>query len=235
MELEEQREATVEIDPRIEASWKSRLWDEFQKPYFRELKSFLLREKKSGNHVYPPGSKIFNAFDLTPFESVKVVILGQDPYHGPNQAHGLCFSVMPPTPPPPSLKNIYKELKSDLRIDPPTHGELTSWAREGVLLLNTVLTVRARKPGSHRGQGWEEFTSAVIRSISESRRNLVFVLWGRDAQSKENLIRGDHLIIKSSHPSPYSAHNGFLGSQPFSRINQYLQSHGIEPVNWQLT
>ena len=165
---------------------------------------------------------------------MKVVILGQDPYHGPGQAHGLCFSVMPPTPPPPSLKNIYKELKSDLGIDPPSHGELGSWARRGVLLLNTVMTVRAKSPGSHRNKGWEEFTNAVISLISQTRSHVAFVLWGRDAQSKEKFIQGEHLIIKSSHPSPYSAHGGFLGSRPFSKINSYLKLHGIEAIDWKL-
>lgn len=234
MSFQDQVDELETIDPQMESSWKLRLWSEFQKPYFRELKAFLSREKEEGYIFYPPGSKIFNAFELTPFDSVKVVILGQDPYHGPGQAHGLSFSVMPPTPPPPSLKNIFKELKQDLGMNPPLHGELSSWAREGVLLLNTVLTVRAKNPGSHRGRGWENFTSAVISLISQDRSNIAFVLWGRDAQAKETYIHGDHLIIKSSHPSPYSAHNGFLGSKPFSRINNYLNLHSIRPINWQL-
>jgi uracil-DNA glycosylase len=234
MSHEMEKEPGPRIVPKIEESWKVRLIDQFQKPYFHELKSFLEEEKKAGHTVYPPGSRIFNAFNLTPFDSLRVVIVGQDPYHGPSQAHGLCFSVLPPTPPPPSLVNIFKELKSDLGLERPAHGDLSSWAREGVLLLNTVLTVRARQAGSHRNKGWEEFTNSVIHLISKSRPNQVFVLWGKDAQSKENLIEGDHFIIKSSHPSPYSAHSGFLGSRPFSRINQYLQAKGISPIDWSI-
>jgi uracil-DNA glycosylase len=209
------------------------LAEEFRKPYFSELKEFLLAER--ANHVvYPKGGHIFRAFDLTPFENVKVVIIGQDPYHGPNQAHGLCFSVQPPTKPPPSLVNIYKELEADIGIPVPSHGDLSKWAEQGVLLINAVLTVRAHCAGSHRRRGWENFTDEVIRVIDTQARNIVFVLWGRDAQSKEKLIGGDHLIIKSAHPSPLSAYNGFLGSRPFSRINSYLKEKGKKEIDWRI-
>ncbi len=224
----------MSIDPKIEASWKNVLIEEFQKEYFAELKEFLIKQKKIGDGFYPQGSKIFEAFRLTPFEDVKIVILGQDPYHGPHQAHGLCFSVQEPTKPPPSLVNIFKELESDLGVKRPSHGNLSSWARQGVFLLNTVLTVSPGKAGSHRKQGWENFTNAVIGNLSKKRNHLVFILWGRDAQSKEDVINGEHCIIKSVHPSPLSAHNGFFGSKPFSRSNQYLKNHGLEPVNWKI-
>jgi uracil-DNA glycosylase len=224
---------SVKVEPKIERSWKEHLLDEFQKPYFGELKQFLIQEKQV-NTVYPMGSHIFNAFEFTPFDDVKVVILGQDPYHGPNQAHGLSFSVLKPTPPPPSLLNIYKELRDDLGVQPPNHGDLTKWAKQGVLLLNTVLTVRAHQAGSHRKRGWENFTDEVIKLIASQKQHTVFVLWGRDAQSKQKLITGEHLIIKSTHPSPLAAHRGFLGSRPFSKINTYLESMGKTPIDWSL-
>jgi uracil-DNA glycosylase len=222
------------IDPKIEESWKRVLIDEFQKEYFSDLKQFLLQEKKEQSVVYPRGSLIFSAFDLTPFDAVKVVILGQDPYHGPNQAHGLCFSVMPPTKPPPSLVNIYKEMKTDLGLNAPNHGCLIPWARQGVLLLNTVLTVRARQAGSHRKKGWESFTDRVICTLSEQKEKIAFILWGRDAQSKESLIDKRHFIVKSPHPSPFAAHGGFFGSRPFSRINSFLESEGLGAIDWSL-
>ena len=228
------RKGILNINPKIEASWKKELSDEFQKDYFFELKEFLTKQKQLGKRFYPAGSKIFEAFRLTPFHSVKVVILGQDPYHGPYQAHGLCFSVQEPTKPPPSLVNIFKELKDDLGYDRPIHGNLSAWARQGVFLLNTVLTVSPGQAGSHRKQGWENFTNAVIQTLSQKRDHLVFILWGRDAQRKESVIFGDHCIIKSVHPSPLSAYNGFFGSKPFSRSNEYLTNCGLEPVNWQI-
>jgi len=222
------------IDPKIEASWKEALWDEFQKPYFRELKKFLVEEKASKQVVYPPGSKIFTAFNLTSLDEVKVVLLGQDPYHGPNQAHGLCFSVLEPTKPPPSLVNIYKEIHRDLGIPAPEHGNLSSWARQGVFMLNTALTVRKGQAGSHRKKGWEQFTDAVIRTVSERNKNLVFLLWGRDAQSKENLVGEGHLVLKTTHPSPFSARHGFEGCSHFSRTNAYLKEHGKAEINWEI-
>ena len=224
----------MSIDPKLEPSWKNALSEEFRREYFAGLKQFLMKQKELGKEFYPPGSKIFEAFRLTPFNDVKVVILGQDPYHGPNQAHGLCFSVQEPTKPPPSLINIFKELENDLGFERPLHGNLSSWALQGVFLLNTVLTVSPGKAGSHRKQGWENFTNAVIRTLSEKRDHLVFILWGRDAQAKESVINGDHCIIKSVHPSPLSAHNGFFGSKPFSRSNEYLQTYGLKPVNWRI-
>tara|TARA_B100000674_G_C37942164_1_gene963117 strand:- start:245 stop:922 length:678 start_codon:yes stop_codon:yes gene_type:complete len=224
----------LSVDPKLEPSWKNALSEEFRREYFVGLKQFLMKQKELGKGFYPPGSKIFEAFRLTPFNDVKVVILGQDPYHGPNQAHGLCFSVQEPTKPPPSLINIFKELENDLGFERPLHGNLSSWALQGVFLLNTVLTVSPGKAGSHRKQGWENFTNAVIRTLSEKRDHLVFILWGRDAQTKESVINGDHCIIKSVHPSPLSAHNGFFGSRPFSRSNEYLKAYGLKPVNWSI-
>ena len=225
----------MRIDPKIEQTWKEELSEEFQKNYFYELKSFLTEEKRASKIIYPLGSRIFEAFRLTPVNNVKIVILGQDPYHGPNQAHGLCFSVLEPTPPPPSLVNIFKELKSDLGLPRPSHGNLSSWARQGVFLLNTVLTVAAGNAGSHRKKGWEIFTDAVIRALSQRQKHLVFILWGRDAQSKQKLITGDHLVLKAPHPSPLSAHTGFFGSKPFSQANSYLESHGLSTINWQIS
>ena len=221
----------IQIDP----SWKKALAQEFGQAYFAEIKQFILSEKQKGKRIYPPGSQIFNAFDLTPFDQVKVVILGQDPYHGPGQAHGLSFSVPPGIKAPPSLVNIFKELKSDLNIDPPHHGNLETWARQGVLLLNAVLTVNDSEAASHKNAGWERFTDAVIKTISVHREHVVFILWGRFAQNKETLIdTKKHLIIKSAHPSPLSAHAGFLGSKPFSKTNSYLRSQGIREIDWKL-
>lgn len=222
------------IDPSIHESWKECLIGEFNEPYFAALKNFLVEEKTT-KVVYPPGNKIFAAFDRTPFEDVKVVILGQDPYHGKGQAHGLCFSVPPGIAPPPSLVNIFKELHNDLDIPMPSHGNLESWTDQGVLLLNATLTVRANQAGSHQNKGWENFTDAVIRKLSESREELVFILWGRYAQAKESLIdTGRHHILKAAHPSPFSAHSGFFGCRHFSKTNKILGSQGKEPVDWSL-
>ena len=223
------------IDPKIEQTWKEELILEFQKDYFFEIKNFLIEEKKANKIIYPPGPKIFEAFRLTPINDVKIVILGQDPYHGNNQAHGLCFSVLEPTPPPPSLVNIFKELETDLGFSRPKHGNLSSWARQGVFLLNTVLTVAAGNAGSHRKKGWERFTDFIIKLLSQRQKHLVFILWGRDAQSKHKLITGDHLVLEAPHPSPLSAHTGFFGSKPFSQANNYLESNGLSPINWSIS
>jgi uracil-DNA glycosylase len=223
------------IDPVIETSWKDRLAFEFQSDYFRRLKEFLLEEKKS-QVIYPPGNRIFAAFDLTPFYSVKVVILGQDPYHGRGQAHGLCFSVPDGIDIPPSLHNIFKELQEDLGIQPPGKGNLEQWARQGVLLLNATLTVRAGLAGSHQHKGWKNFTDAAIRALSDHREHLVFLLWGNYARAKAGMIDPEkHLILQAAHPSPFSADRGFFGCRHFSRANQYLILHGIEPVNWHVS
>lgn len=222
------------MDPKIETTWKEALKPEFEQPYFHLLVD-QLREAKKTQTIYPPGRFIFEAFNRTPLPAVKVVILGQDPYHGPNQAHGLCFSVQKGVRTPPSLVNIYKELHTDLGIQAPNHGELTAWADQGVFLLNAILTVQASKPSSHSKWGWEQFTDSVIRLISEKRENVVFILWGKFAKEKASLIDASkHLVLTSSHPSPYSANYGFLGSKPFSKTNAYLQEHGIEPVNWSI-
>jgi uracil-DNA glycosylase len=223
------------IDPNIHESWKKLLIKEFNKPYFMGLKEFLVQEKKS-HTIFPPGTKIFSAFDHTPWDKVKVVILGQDPYHGNGQAHGLCFSVPLGIQPPPSLVNIFKELHNDLGIPMPTHGNLEAWADQGVLLLNATLTVRANQAGSHQNKGWEQFTDTVIRMLSEYKEGLIFILWGRFAQAKENLVDGQkHHLLKASHPSPFSAHSGFFGCKHFSRTNTILEGHGKEPINWALT
>ena len=223
------------IDPKIHESWKERLSEEFREPYFETLKNFLVAEKNS-QVVYPPGDKIFAAFDRTPFDRVKVVILGQDPYHGKGQAHGLCFSVPPGITPPPSLVNIFKELHNDVGMPIPNHGNLESWADQGVLLLNATLTVRASQAGSHQNKGWENFTDSVIRKVSEERQGIVFILWGRYAQAKESLIdAGRHHILKAAHPSPFSAHSGFFGCHHFSKTNQHLESRGLEPINLSLS
>lgn len=220
------------IDPVIEASWKATLQEEFQKDYFLRLKEFLIHEKQN-YQVYPSSSHIFKAFELTPFDKVKVVILGQDPYHGEGQAHGLAFSVPDGIRTPPSLQNIFKELASDLGVHDSFSNRLDRWARQGVLLLNATLTVRAHAAGSHQKKGWEEFTDEVIRQLSAKRNHLVFILWGSYAHSKLTLINQDkHLVIKSAHPSPLSAYRGFFGSKPFSKTNYYLQQHGIEAINW---
>jgi len=233
--MENNLENTSRIDPKIEKSWKALLLEEFNQPYFIALKQFLVQEKKT-NVIYPPGNKIFSAFNRTSFDQVKVVILGQDPYHGKGQAHGLCFSVPPGITAPPSLLNIFKELNNDLDIPNPPHGNLESWADQGVLLLNATLTVRANQAGSHQNKGWENFTDAVIKKISENREGLVFLLWGRYAQAKEQLVNDEkHHILKAAHPSPFSAHSGFFGCRHFSRANKILEEQGITPINWSLS
>lgn len=222
------------VNPVIEEGWKQILMDEFQSTYFSELKAFLVEEKKKYT-IYPPGNLIFNAFQHTPFDRVKVVILGQDPYHGRGQAHGLCFSVPQGIPQPPSLVNIFKELHSDLGIPVPNHGTLENWADQGVLLLNATLTVRDSQAGSHQKKGWETFTNRVIENISKHKNSVVFLLWGRYAQAKETLIDGTrHLILKSAHPSPLSAYNGFFGCKHFSRTNEYLNQQGLTGIDWSL-
>lgn len=223
------------MDVKIEESWKEMLKDEFAKPYFQSIVLHLKTERQQGKTIYPPGGLIFNAFNTTPFDQVKVVILGQDPYHGPNQAHGLCFSVQAGVPPPPSLVNIFKELHEDLGIRIPNHGNLTQWAKQGVFLLNASLTVRAGEPMSHAKIGWATFTDTVIKKISEERPHVVFLLWGKFAQEKKVLIdESKHCILKAAHPSPLSAHAGFFGCKHFSKANAYLISKGIDPVDWQL-
>ena len=220
-------------DVRIEPSWKTRLGAQFDSPHMTRLSRFLRAEKVAGKRIYPPGGQIFRAFELTPFDDVKVVILGQDPYHGPGQAHGLSFSVAHGAAPPPSLQNIYKELATDLGITHPGHGNLEGWARQGVLLLNACLTVEDGRAGSHQGKGWEPFTDAVISALNRERENLVFILWGRKAQDKGAVIdRERHLVLTSVHPSPLSASGGFFGSRPFSAANAWLESHGLAPIDW---
>jgi uracil-DNA glycosylase len=221
-----------EVKPQIEESWKTALEDEFNATYFAGLKNFLIEEKKQ-HTVFPPGSFIFNAFNQTPLSRVRVVILGQDPYHGPGQAHGLSFSVPQGIAPPPSLKNIFKEIKEDTGNPLPTNGDLTRWARQGVLLLNATLTVRARTPGSHQGKGWETFTDAAITTISKTQDHVVFLLWGRYAKNKAHLIDpSKHLILQAAHPSPYSADKGFFGCRHFSKTNEWLESHAINTIDW---
>ena len=223
------------IEPKIEESWKSALKDEFSMPYFSELKKFLENEKKSGQIIYPPGSNIFSAFNKTPFKEVKVVILGQDPYHGTGQAHGLSFSVKETQSLPPSLKNIFKELKNDLDITMASSGNLEKWAQQGVLLLNATLTVRANQPGSHQNKGWENFTDSVIREISHKLTGIIFLLWGKYAQAKENLIdTTKHFILSAPHPSPFSADKGFFGCRHFSKTNEILIKEGKNPIDWSL-
>ena len=220
---------------KLEATWKEKLLDEFSKDYMKSLSNFLREEQERKKILFPLGSKIFNAFSLTKFEDVKVVILGQDPYHGEGQAHGLSFSVEKGVPPPPSLENIFKELKSDLGIEKPSHGNLQSWGEQGVLLLNSILTVEKGRPGSHAGKGWETFTDTVLFKLNCLRRNIVFILWGKKAQDKGDFINTDkHFIVKSSHPSPFSANRGFLGSRPFSRANSYLKKNNIDPIDWSI-
>lgn len=222
------------IDPVIEEGWKSVLMDQFQSLYFKTLKKFLVEEKKKYT-LYPPGRLIFNAFQRTPFDRVKVVILGQDPYHGKGQAHGLCFSVPQGIPKPPSLVNIFKELHSDLGTPVPAHGNLEKWADQGVLLINATLTVRDSQAGSHQNRGWETFTNRVIQIVSQEKSGVVFLLWGRFAQAKESLIDGNkHLILKSAHPSPLSAYNGFYGCRHFSKTNEYLEQHEKTGIDWTL-
>jgi len=220
---------------KLEPSWKAVLEDVFATPNMQALKKFLKAEKAAGKIIYPRGSLIFNAMNSTPFDQVKVVILGQDPYHGPGQAHGLCFSVPKGVAPPPSLINIFKEIEQDLGIKLPEHGCLQSWAEQGVLLLNSVLTVECHKAASHKGQGWEEFTDTIISALNQQRKNLVFLLWGSYAKQKGKFIdRERHLVLTSPHPSPLSAHRGFFGNRHFSKTNAYLQKNGIEPISWSL-
>lgn len=220
---------------KLEPSWKARVGDYLGRPDMQALADFLRGEKQAGKVVYPPGPEIFAAFDHTPFDAVRVVILGQDPYHGPNQAHGLCFSVRPGIPAPPSLQNIFKEIQRDLGFRAPDHGCLTPWADRGVLLLNAVLTVQQGMAASHQGKGWEGFTDAAIDALNREREGLVFMLWGSYAQKKGQLIDGRrHCVLRSVHPSPLSAHRGFIGCGHFSAANQYLESRGVAPIDWSL-
>ncbi|KAA6318223.1 Uracil-DNA glycosylase [termite gut metagenome] len=220
------------MNVQIEESWKLRLQPEFEKDYFRILTNFVKSEYQQYT-IYPPGKLIFNAFNLCPFDKVKVVIIGQDPYHGPGQAHGLCFSVSDGVPFPPSLVNIFKEIKNDIGTDAPRIGDLTRWAEQGVLLLNATLTVRAHSAGSHQNKGWEAFTDAAIRLLAEERSNLIFILWGAYAQRKGAFIdRTKHLVLTSAHPSPLSAHQGFFNNKHFSRANEYLKSYGNAGIVW---
>lgn len=220
--------------PRLDPSWLTHLGPEFEAPYMADLRAFLVEEKRRGP-VYPPGDEMFAAFDHTPFDRVRVVVLGQDPYHGPGQAHGLCFSVRRGTPPPPSLVNIFKERQADVGLPPPAHGELTAWADRGVLLLNAVLSVRAHAANSHQGRGWERFTDAAVDALATRREGLVFLLWGSSAQKKAaRLDPARHHVIRSPHPSPLSADRGFFGSRPFSRVNRWFEGRGEPPLDWSL-
>jgi len=224
-------ESRIQLEP----SWKARVGGWLQRPEMQALSLFLRQRKAAGARVFPPGPQIFAAFDATPFDEVKVVILGQDPYHGAGQAHGLCFSVQPGVQVPPSLQNIYKELASDIGFVPPDHGCLTPWARHGVLLLNSVLTVEEGRAGAHQGKGWEGFTDHVIQTLAAEREHLVFMLWGSYAQAKGKVIdTGRHRVLKAPHPSPLSAHRGFLGCRHFSQANEYLGRHGLGAVDWTL-
>lgn len=219
---------------RIGNEWDALLADEIKKDYYLRLREFLKKEY-STRTIYPPMNDIFNALRRTSYSDVKAVILGQDPYHGAGQAHGMCFSVKKGTPPPPSLQNIFKELKSDLGIDPPNHGELTAWADSGVLLLNTVLTVREGAANSHMGMGWEQFTDRIIQLLNQREQPMVFLLWGGNARAKAGLITNpNHLVLQCAHPSPLSAYNGFFGCRHFSKTNDFLKQNGIEPINWKL-
>ncbi|QIB64492.1 uracil-DNA glycosylase [Kineobactrum salinum] len=220
---------------KLEASWLAQLETEFRQPYMRELKQFLQAEKRAGKRIFPPGDEIFSAFNHTPLQRVKVVILGQDPYHGEGQAHGLCFSVRAGTRIPPSLQNIYREIQRDLGIGPPTHGDLTAWADQGVLLLNSVLSVECGLAASHQRRGWEQFTDRVIEVVNRQRDGVVFMLWGSYAQRKGSIIDTHrHCVLRSTHPSPLSAHRGFLGCGHFSAANDYLRARGETPIDWQL-
>lgn len=224
------------MDVKIEQSWKEVLHKEFQQPYFSGIVSFLKAEKAAGKVIYPPGPLIFNAFNTTPFDEVKLVILGQDPYHNPHQAHGLSFSVPDGIAPPPSLVNIFKELHEDIGMEIPRSGNLEKWARQGVLLLNAALTVAANQPMSHSKIGWHHFTDDVIRIISDNKEHVVFLLWGGFAKSKHDLIdRTKHLVLTAAHPSPLSAHNGFFGCRHFSKANKWLEEKGLKPIDWTLT
>lgn len=224
------------MDVQITKGWKKVLSEEFQKDYFLHITAQLKIEKQSHTTIYPPGSKIFNAFDSTDFNEVKVVIIGQDPYHGPGQAHGLSFSVQPGVKPPPSLINIYKEIETDLGVNMPrNHGDLSAWAKQGVLLLNATLTVRANQPNSHAGLGWHQFTDAVIQKLNKEKEHLVFLLWGNFAKEKGAFIdQKKHLVLKAAHPSPFAADKGFFGCKHFSKTNQYLVEHGMDPIDWLL-
>ncbi len=220
---------------KLEESWKLALSGEFSSPYMQHLREFLVEEKAKGKHIFPRGSEYFRAMDLTPLDEVRVVILGQDPYHGAGQAHGLCFSVRPGVRIPPSLVNIYKEMQEDLGIPPARHGFLEHWAKQGVLLLNSVLTVEEGRAAAHQGKGWERFTDAAIRAVNEQPHPVVFMLWGSYAQKKAAFVDTKrHLVLKAAHPSPLSAHNGFFGCRHFSKANAFLESHGREPIDWQL-
>lgn len=219
----------------LHPSWLTHLEPEFQRPYMQHLKAFLVQQKQQGKVIYPESKNIFNAFNTTPLERVKVVIIGQDPYHGPGQAHGLCFSVKPGVPAPPSLKNIFKELERDLNMPVPSHGYLQSWAEQGVLLLNATLTVEQGRAGSHQGKGWEEFTDRAIQLVNEHCSGVVFLLWGSYAQKKGQWVDPHkHLILRSPHPSPLSAHRGFIGNGHFSNANAYLQQQGKTPIDWRI-
>jgi uracil-DNA glycosylase len=225
--------------PKLHSGWAVPLAPMFASPVMESLRAFLLEQKGQGRRIFPKGSEYFRALDLTPLDTVRVVILGQDPYHGEGQAHGLCFSVQRGVRPPPSLINIFKEMKADLGIDPPRHGNLTHWAEQGVLLLNSVLTVEMGQAASHQGRGWEKFTDEVIALVARQERPIVFILWGAYAQKKAAFVKdvsqgGRHLVIRSAHPSPLSAHNGFFGSRPFSRANAFLTEHGEQPIDWKL-
>lgn len=223
------------MNVKIEASWKEKLKTEFNQPYFANLVNHIKTEKQSKKTIYPAGTHIFNAFDSTPFDKVKLLLLGQDPYHGPGQAHGLCFSVQKGIAHPPSLVNIFKELKADIGITPPTDGNLLSWAMQGVFLLNASLTVRAGEPMSHSKIGWSVFTNRVIEILSRDKQHIVFMLWGKFAQEKIALINTNkHHVLTAAHPSPLSAHNGFFGCRHFSKANEYLMAHGIAPIDWHL-
>ena len=224
------------MDVKIESGWKEVLKDEFSRPYFEQIVHFLKAEKMAGKTIYPPGPLIFNAFDQTPFDQVKVVIIGQDPYHGPGQAHGLCFSVQAGVKPPPSLVNIYKEIQSDIGIKMSLEkGDLTPWAKQGVLLLNAALTVRANEPFSHSQIGWAQFTDAVIRKIDKEKEGVIFLLWGKFAQEKQQLINATrHHVLKAAHPSPFSADKGFFGCKHFSKTNELLLQQGKDPINWMI-
>jgi uracil-DNA glycosylase len=223
------------MEVQIEKSWKTVLQDEFEKPYFSTIVQTLKQEKAKGVTIYPPGKLIFNAFNKTPFEKVKCVILGQDPYHGEGQAHGLCFSVSDGVKPPPSLVNIFKELQDDLGLPVPHSGNLEKWADHGVLLLNAILTVRAHEPASHSKIGWEQFTDAVIRRISEEKAGIIFLLWGNFARNKKYLIDSDkHFVLEAAHPSPFSANNGFFGCHHFSKANELLKKQNKLPIDWRL-
>ena len=225
----------TQADIRLGQGWLERIGGEFDQPYMAELKRFLLAEREQGKRIFPKGSEWFRALNLTPPEKVRVVILGQDPYHGPGQAHGLCFSVKYGVQTPPSLKNIYRELESDLGIAPARHGFLEHWADQGVLLLNTVLTVEMARPASHRDRGWERFTDRIIAEVNSKEEPVVFMLWGSYAQKKAAFVdTSKHLVLKAPHPSPLSAHSGFFGCRHFSKANDFLESHGLPPIDWAL-